>query len=267
FAARMSEMLNAGAAACMVAIGHRLGLFDLLAGMAPATSAAIAERAKLAERYVREWLAVMVVAGIVQYDPAARHYRLPPEHGACLTRGADLGNLAVYAQHIALFGRMEDCVLECFRSGRGLGYDAYPSFHQLMAEDSAQTVTAGLFDHILPLVPGLDARLEHGIDVLDAGCGRGSALIALAARYPRSRFTGYDLCEDAVAHAARCARETGLENARFVARELDGYAEPGAWDLITTFDAVHDQKDPEALLRGLRASLRAGGVYLMQDIG
>ena len=88
---------------------------------------------------------------------------------------------------------MQDRLLACFETGEGMRYGDYPCFHHMMAEDSAMTVTAGLFEHILPLVAGLDARLDAGIEVLDAGCGQGSALIALAGRYPRSRFTGYDL--------------------------------------------------------------------------
>jgi len=136
-----------------------------------------------------------------------------------------------------------------------------------MEEDSAQTVTAALFDHLLPLVEGIEARLEAGIDVLDAGCGRGSALLALARRYPESRFVGYDLCADTIAHAARAAADEGLANVTFETRDLDGYVEPSRWDFVTSFDAVHDQKDPESLIAGIAASLRRGGVYLMQDIG
>jgi SAM-dependent methyltransferase len=268
FAGRVAGMLDAGAAAAMISLGHRLGLFDTFAGLPrPATSAELAEAAALSERYVREWLAVMVMAGIVDHEPQSGRYRLPPEHGACLTRDAPLGNLAVYAQHIALLGKTEDRTLRNFETGGGTGYDDYPCFHQIMAEDSAQTVTAALFDHILPLVPGLHDRLEGGIDVLDAGCGRGSALIALARRYPKSRFTGYDLCHAATEAAGIAARAEGLDNIAFEARDLTGYAEPGRWDFVTSFDAVHDQKDPRGLIAGLRASLRAGGVYLMQDIG
>jgi 2-polyprenyl-3-methyl-5-hydroxy-6-metoxy-1,4-benzoquinol methylase len=267
FAGRVGDLLNASAAATMLSLGHRLGLLDTLAAMPPATSEQIAQRAELAERYVREWLAVLVMADIVHYDPATRRYHLPPSHAACLTRGAPLGNLAVYAQHVALFGKIEDRVIDCFRTGGGMAYDEYPCFHQLMAEDSEQTVTAGLFEHVLPLVDGIETRLEQGIDVLDAGCARGSALLALAARYPASRFTGYDLCADAIEHAAAAVLRAGLDNLRFETRDLTGYREPGRWDLITSFDAVHDQKDPEGLLRGLRASLKPGGVYLMQDIG
>jgi SAM-dependent methyltransferase len=147
---------------------------------------------------------------------------------------------------------MQDRVLEAFRTGKGMEYGDYPCFHEIMAEDSGQTVTAQLFDVILPLAEGLTERLETGIDVLDAGCARGAALIEMAKRFPKSRFTGYDLCEDAIEFAADAAHEAGLANIRFETRDLTGY---------------DDQKDPQGLLRGLRGALRPGGVYLMQDIG
>jgi 2-polyprenyl-3-methyl-5-hydroxy-6-metoxy-1,4-benzoquinol methylase len=136
-----------------------------------------------------------------------------------------------------------------------------------MAEDSGQTVVAQLFDLILPLAPELPGRLVEGIDVLDAGCGSGRALIAMAARYPNSRFTGYDLCADAITSAQQAARAAGVANVRFEQRDLTGFDEKEAYDLVTSFDAVHDQKDPQGLLNGLYGALRPGGVYLMQDIG
>lgn len=267
FAEHVGSMLDAGAGAAMISVGHRLGLFDTLSGRAPSTSAEIAKASGLTERYVREWLAVMVTAGIVEYSPRDATYRLPDEHAACLTRDAPLGNLAVYAQHIALFGKIEDRTIHIMETGEGTGYDDYPCFHQIMAEDSGQTVTAGLFDHILPLAPELDARLTEGIDVLDAGCARGSALLAMAKRYPASRFVGYDLCADAIEFAKKAAQAEGLTNVTFETRDLTGYDEPERWDFVTSFDAVHDQKDPLGLVKGIGASLRPSGIYLMQDIG
>lgn len=267
FAGRIGDVLDAGALAVMMSIGHRTRLFDVMADLPPSTSARIAARAGLAERYVREWLAVMVTGRIVGYDPRRRVYHLPAEHAACLTRGAPLGNFAVYAQHVAIMGAVQDRVLACFESGEGLAYGDYPCFHQIMAEDSGQTVTAGLFDCILPLTDGITDRLVWGIDVLDAGCGRGSALIAMAERYPSSRFVGYDLCPDAIEDATAAARAAGLGNVGFEARDLTGYDETERFDFITSFDAVHDQKDPQGLVRSLFGALKPGGVYLMQDIG
>lgn len=267
FAEKAGAMLEAGAVAVMMSIGHRLGLFDLMAALPPSTSEEIAQRAALSERYVREWLAVMVTGRIVAYHPQTKTYHLPSEHAACLTRGAQLGNLAVYAQAVAMMGQMQERLIACMETGEGLAYGDYPCFHQMMAEDSGQTVVARLFDTILPLAEGTAERLATGIEVLDAGCGRGAALIEMARRYPASRFTGYDLCGDAIAFAKEAARKAGLDNIRFEQRDLTGYDEKARFDLITSFDAVHDQKDPQALVRGLKGALRGGGVYLMQDIG
>jgi len=267
FSGKIAGMLDSGAVAVMISIGHRLGLFDVLAGLPASTSEAIAARAELSERYVREWLAVMVTGGIVTYDPSEKSYRLPAEHAACLTRGAELGNFAVYAQHIALLGQMQDRLLSCFETGEGLTYGDYPCFHQVMAEDSEQTVVAQLFETILPLVDRLKQQLAAGIEVLDAGCGRGLALMEMARHFPQSRFTGYDLGADAIEFATDAARKAGLTNVNFEARDLTGYDEKARFDLITSFDAIHDQKDPQALIRSMKGALKPGGVYLVQDIG
>lgn len=267
FAERIAGVINDGALAVMVSIGHRLGLFETLAGNPPMTSGELAVEAGLAERYVREWLAVMVTGRIVTFDATSERYRLPPEHAACLIKGAPLGNLAVFAQHVALLGQMQEAALNFFETGEGTRYGDYPCFHQIMAEDSEQSVASALRDHILPLVAGLEDRLRDGITVLDAGCGRGLALIELARAFPSSHFVGMDLCEDAIDYARLAARNAGLSNITFEVRDLTGYCEPGRFDLVASFDAVHDQKDPEGLVRGLAGSLKPGGVYLMQDIG
>jgi SAM-dependent methyltransferase len=267
FTERFADILNAGAVAVMASIGHRSGLFDVMAALPPSSSAVIAERAGLTERYVREWLAVMVTGRVVTFDATAGTYWLPPEHAACLTRGAPLGNLAIYAQAVALLGAVQDVVLECFATGGGTRYDQYPCFHQFMAEDSGQTVVDQLFSTLLPLAPGLVERLTAGIDVMDAGCGRGLALIAMAERFPASRFFGADLCRDAIEHATAEARSRGLANVRFEARDLTGFDQPAAFDLVTSFDAIHDQQDPAGLIRSLHRALRPGGIYFVQDIG
>jgi len=267
FAERLAETVNAAAVTVMISVGHRTGLFDTLATLPPATSAEIAQAAALSERYVREWLAAMVTGGIVRYDVRRQSYHLPPEHAACLTRGAPLGNFAVAANAIPVVAAVHDRIVECFETGEGTRYEDYPCFHQMMAEDSGQTVVDRLFDTILPLAPELPERLEAGIDVLDAGCGSGRALLALAARFPNSRFTGYDLCGDAIATAQQQAKAAGLANLRFERRDLTGFDEAARYDLVTSFDAVHDQKDPQGLLQSLHRALRPGGIYLMQDIG
>jgi hypothetical protein len=228
FADRMAETVNGAAVTVMVSVGHRTGLFDTLAELPPSTSEEIAAAAELSERYVREWLAVMVTGGIVRYDVRRKTYHLPAEHAACLTRGAPLGNFGVAANAIPVLSVAHDRIVECFETGEGTRYEDYPCFHQMMAEDSGQTVVDQLFDLILPLAPELPERLSAGIDVLDAGCGSGRALIAMAARYPNSRFTGYDLCADAIESAQKAAAAAGLENLYFERRDLTGFDEVAA---------------------------------------
>lgn len=266
FAGRMLTILNDGALALMISIGHRSGLFDAMATLPPVTTDELAAAAGLSERYVREWLAALVAGGIVIYDPESRSYQLPAEHAAWLTRAASPNNLAVTCQFISLMGSTEEAILEAFRSGGGLHYHEYPRFHEVMAEDSAQSVVAALFDAILPLVPGIEGKLEAGIDVLDLGCGLGRALIALAQAFPNSRFSGYDLSVEATTAAQAQARQLGLKNVRFAARDAAQLDETACYDLICTFDAIHDQADPARVLRNIRQALRPGGTYLMQDI-
>ena len=267
FANRMVDMLNSAATVLMASVGHRTGLFDVMSKLpAPATSEDVAAAAGLSERYVREWLGAMVVGGVVEYEARTRTYRLPPEHAAALTRSASPGNLAVSAQWIPLLGGVEDEVVAAFEHGRGVPYAAYTDFHRVMAEESAQTVVAGLHEHILPLVPGLAARLERGIDVLDIACGSGWAMIELAIAYPSSRFSGYDVSDQAIRAARAEARRRGAGNVRFEVRDVAEPFERGAFDLITAFDAIHDQAKPAAVLTNIRSALRPGGTYLMQDI-
>jgi 2-polyprenyl-3-methyl-5-hydroxy-6-metoxy-1,4-benzoquinol methylase len=267
FAGRLVQALNDGGLCLMVSIGHRTGLFDSMQGHPASTVAEIAARAGLIERYVREWLGAMVTGGVVEVDEASARFTLPDEHAAFLTRAAGTNNMATYGQYMAVLGGVEDDIVECFTRGGGVPYAKFPRFHALMAAD--QTVTSLLESHVLPLVDGLAARLAGGIDVLDAGCGSGRALLRLAELFPRSRFVGFDLSPEAVTAGTRQAAAQRLSNARFVARDLSDFdttADPHVFDFVTTFDAVHDQARPLALLRGIRRTLRPAGVYLMQDI-
>jgi SAM-dependent methyltransferase len=260
--------LNGTGIMLMCSVAHRTGLFDAMEAGEWASPQEVAGRAGLTPRYVRECLGALATGGVVEVDGEER-FRLPPERAAFLTRAAGPGNLAVFAQYAAVLGGVEDDVVHCFRNGGGVPYDRYPRFHEVMAEDSAMTVLAALEDAILPLVPGLIRRLEEGIDVLDVGCGRGRALLRMAERFPASRFTGFDLSREAIEWAREEARRRGLGNVDFQVRDLsdfDGTAEPGAYDLVTTFDAVHDQARPLAVLKGIARTLREDGVYLMQDI-
>jgi 2-polyprenyl-3-methyl-5-hydroxy-6-metoxy-1,4-benzoquinol methylase len=269
FAGSLIDTLNRSSLALMISIGHRTGLFDTMAEMEFSTSQEIADKAGLNERYVREWLGAMVTGGVIEYKPASKVYSLSPEHAGSLTRKAGADNIAVFTQYVAVMGAVEDDIVQCFRKGGGVPYEKFHRFHDVMAEDSGQSVLSSLESHILPLVPDLTKRLESGIQVLDVGCGEGRIIHKLASLYPESTFTGMDLSGEAISKAAQTAQKNGLKNVEFIVRDLSDFdqsAPPEKYDLITTFDAIHDQGKPLNVLKGIHKALRPDGIYLMQDI-
>src|SRR5262245_55745959 len=136
FAERMMDVLNGAGITLMLSIGHQVGLFDAMGDGAAATSAQIAAAAGLHERYVREWLGVLVTGGVIDFTPTDGTYLLPAEHAAWLTRDAGTDNLAVTAQFVPLLAQIEQPLIECFRHGGGVPYAAYPRFQQVMADNS-----------------------------------------------------------------------------------------------------------------------------------
>jgi 2-polyprenyl-3-methyl-5-hydroxy-6-metoxy-1,4-benzoquinol methylase len=269
FAEKLLGTLNQGALSIMISIGHRTGLFDVMAELPPSTSEEIAKAAGLNERYVREWLGAMLTGLVIDYIPEMKKYHLPREHASFLTRKAAADNIAVFAQYIPLLGSIEDKVIDCFKNGGGVPYSEFNRFQDVMSEDSNQSVVSSLLDVILPAIPGIVDKLERGIEVVDLGCGRGNAINLLAKTFPKSKFIGYDLSEDAINYAKSQAEKLALTNVTFEVKDLTYYnitAQQSKFDFVTTFDAVHDQARPDNLLEGIYKSLKEDGIYLMQDI-
>jgi 2-polyprenyl-3-methyl-5-hydroxy-6-metoxy-1,4-benzoquinol methylase len=251
----------------LAALGDRLNLFKTLAAHGPATSAELAKAASINERYAREWLGGMASAGYVQYDPATRRFTLPPEHVPVLAEEA--GPMYFGGAHQMLLGTFGvlDQLTTAFRQGGGVAQPEY-------SEDwwaGMERFTGGWFENLLlpqwiPAMPRVREALERGVDVADVGCNRGRALMKLARAFPRSRFVGYDVFEPAIRLATERAAAAGLaDRIRFEQRDVSKEL-PGQFDVITTFDVIHDAVDPLGLLRTIRQALRPGGTYVCLDI-
>jgi 2-polyprenyl-3-methyl-5-hydroxy-6-metoxy-1,4-benzoquinol methylase len=250
----------------LASIGDRLGLFTNLAH-GPATSTELANRAEINERYAREWLGAMASAGYVAYDPACERFTLPAEHLPVLAQ--EQGPIFFGGMHQMLAGMVGPLnqLIQAFQHGGGVPQSAYD--HNMW--DGLERFTAGWFENLLipvwlPAMPQVQARLERGALVADVGCGRGKALIKLAQAFPRSRYVGYDMFEPAIEKATAHAQEAGVtDRVRFELRDASAGL-PEQYDVITTFDVVHDAIDPRGLLRAIHQALRSDGRYVCLDI-
>ncbi len=261
FARKLFGHYTSGMLALMVDVGHKTGLFEA-AAKGPATSEELAERAELDERYVREWLGAIVTGGIMEYDTASRTYVLPAEHAVCLT-GTSSRNLAANSQLLAMLAKRLPAVIECFQNGGGVPYSEFrPDFTDYMDASWRLLYDGLLIKGFLPLVKGLPERLTGGIRVADLGCGTGHAINLMAREYPASDFVGYDIAADAIDRARAEARDMSLSNARFEVADVSRLPAKDEFDLITSFDAIHDQRDPAAVLRNAAMALAREGVYL-----
>jgi 2-polyprenyl-3-methyl-5-hydroxy-6-metoxy-1,4-benzoquinol methylase len=165
-----------------------------------------------------------------------------------------------------MLGEVEQKVIGCFRAGGGLSYSDYPRFHGLMAEQSGEGFDASLVDTILPMADGLPDLLRSGADLADIGCGSGHAINVMAGAFPASRFTGIDFSDEGLSVGAEEAKRLGVTNATFEAHDVANMDVTEAYDVITAFDAIHDQAEPARVLRNIYQALRPGGVFLMVDI-
>ena len=253
-----------GMVTLMIDIGYRTGLFEAAAA-GPATSSELADRAGLHERYVREWLGAMVTAGIFEYDPGTGIYTLPVEHAICLT-GDGASNAARFSLFTAMLGKHVQAVATAFREGGGVPYSAYrPEFTDVMDTMSRNIFDDGLVNGVLPLAPGVTERLESGARGADIGCGTGHAAVVLGQAFPKSTFVGYDLADDAIERGRAEAAAAGLTNVSFEIQDVAQLRVDQPFDVVFSFDTIHDQVDPAAVLANIHAALAPGGTYVMVE--
>lgn len=264
FGEQLLGVLTGGMLTMLIGIGYRTGLFEA-AARGPATSDELAERAGLQERYVREWLGAMVTGGIMEFDPDGGTHRLPKAHAALLT-GATSRNIGPVASSLRTLGTVLPQVERCFTEGGGVPIAEYAAVSAGgLGETWRHIYDEHLVDGFLGRVPGLAERLRAGARVLDLGCGTGHAVNVMAREFPESTFDGVDIATAAIADAEAERAAMGLPNAAFAVGDAAGLAPDRPYDVITAFDAVHDQAAPDVVLGRVRDALVPGGVFVMVD--
>ncbi|HEU5293839.1 MAG TPA: methyltransferase domain-containing protein [Burkholderiaceae bacterium] len=248
-------------------VGDRVGLFRAMAGSGPLDADTLAERAGVQSRYVEEWLAVMAGAGYVEHDAASGHFTLPDEHALFLTNPSTeyyLGGL-----FHGLPGMMSSVpkVAQAFERGEGVRFADFGSDLPLALEAMNRPVYENrLVRDWLPALPDALARLQRGGRAIDVGCGTGVVPIALAKAFTDATIAGLDFDARSIDIARGHARAAGVgQRVEFIHAGVDALPGQPGWDLITTFDVIHDLPDPLAALMRIRAALADGGTYLMVE--
>jgi len=251
----------------LLQVGDRAGLLRAMAGAGPLTAAVLAERAGVRPRYVEEWLAAVAGAGYVEYDAATDSFLLPDEHAQFLVNPQAETYLGGLYNGLPALMAMVPKLADAFQSGDGIAFSDFGTgMPQLLEVMNRPVYEARLVKHWLPALPEVLRRLQAGGSALDIGCGTGVVPITLAKAFPSAQISGIDLDAHSIGIAQGYARDAGLgDRVQLSSRRIEDLPADARWDLISTFDVVHDLPDPVDALRRIRAALSEGGSYLMVE--
>ncbi|GIH05215.1 SAM-dependent methyltransferase [Rhizocola hellebori] len=256
--------LGVGVTGPLMVLGDRLGLWAALASSGPVTPAGLAERTGLHERYLREWLRAVSVAGYLDYDPGAQTFTLSGEMAAVLaTDDSPASMIGVFSGFIGLWADL-DRIEDLFRTGAGLSWgDHHPALSAAQERFTRPMYEASLAKAWLPAADGVDVALRAGGSVLDIGCGYGVSTLVIASGYPQAKLTGVDSDDGSVAHARKAAAEAGLAQ-RVTFEVADASSLPGSgWDVAVFTDSLHDMGDPVGALKEAQRVVAPSGTVLI----
>ena len=265
FLHRFVSDLGATVAAGNVVVGHRLGLYQALAGSS-ATAEELAERTGTSPRYVGEWLRGQAAGGYVVYHPETDSYAMTEEQAFAL---ADPEG-AVYAPGAFVLAlgtlRAEPRITEAFRSGAGMGWHEHDEDVFVGCEQFFRPgYVANLLPSWIPALERVEARLQAGAKVADVGCGLGASTVLLAAAYPNSTFVGSDYHERSIELARKRATDAGVaDRVAFEVAPAAAFSGSG-YDLVATFDCLHDMGDPLATAGHVRQALAPDGTWMIVE--
>lgn len=267
FALRVWQFKQGEMVSLMIHLGDRLGLYRAMAGAGPLDSTQLAERTGLHERWVREWLRGQAAAGLLD-STDGQLFELGPEGAQVLAAEAS----SVWFAAGAFSGSsaapdIVDRLADAFRTGRGLSYDELgPSAAHQVERMLEPWCRLALIPRILPALDGMVDRLKSGARVADVGCGGGVTVATMATAFPDSHFEGFDISRHAIDRARAKVAAAGLANVELhVVQAADLPATP-PYDLILTFDCLHDMPRPAEAIAAIRRALAPDGTWLIKDI-
>ena len=250
----------------LVRMGDKLGLYKALNEHGPMTSAELAAKTKVAERYAREWLSQQAASGYLEYAPATGKFTLPPEQAMVFAEPDSPVYLQAAFDMVAVMLENQALVEPAFRSGKGVGWGDQS---QCLFCTTGRFFRTGYHHNLvaswLPALDGVMSKLERGATVADVGCGHGFSTIFMAKAFPNSTFVGYDFHPASVKQARAHAEQHGAAaNTKFEVAMASDF--PGKdLDLVTFFDCLHDMGDPVGAARHVLKTLKPDGSWMIVE--
>jgi SAM-dependent methyltransferase len=265
FVFRAVDEVGATLNTALVVMGDKLGYYRLLAE-GPLTAAQLAERSGTGGPYAREWLNAQAAGGYVTYDPESGKYTLPIEHAAALTDESSPAYLPGFFQ--IAYGTVHDAdrIVAVATAGDGVGWHDHTGDVHDGCERFFRTMYNGhLIGEWLPALDGVVAKLQAGARVADIGCGHGASTVLMAKSFPASVFRGSDYHRESIDTARERAAAAGVaDRVEFEVAPAQGFSGTG-YDLVATFDALHDMGDPIGAARHVYDSLADDGTWMIVE--
>ena len=266
FMERFVDMAAGAATLFTLAVADRSGLMRVLGESRPLTVDEVTEASGLDRRYVEEMLHQLTAAAVLDHDPETATFLLPPERATVIADDSSPYAMTGWLDMLPTAGNFIDEVAESARTGGGVPATRFGD-RMVHAVDRANAPSTRILltRRWLPAMPDVVARLEAGARVADVGCGSGTAVLTMAAAYPQSEFYGFDIDARSVAVARARAADAGLGNVTFEERAAEDLPTEPPFDLITTFDVVHDLAHPDSAVRRFREALAEDGTFLLME--
>jgi 2-polyprenyl-3-methyl-5-hydroxy-6-metoxy-1,4-benzoquinol methylase len=248
-------------------IGDRLGIFRAIAENGAMTSAELAHRTGLNERYLREWASTMTAAGYIDYNPSDRKFALnQAQRTVLLDEWSPLHMTGAFQYAITCIRQLSP-LTEAFRHGGGV---PFADFGPEIAESIRRMFQAGYEAWVvslwIPAVPDVHSRLVAGGEVAEVGCGSGQCLMPVAKAFPNSRFTGYDVDPRSISLARQRSAQEGLaDRVSFEQVPAEDIVDPDRFDLVMAFNCIHDMVNPRGALRAIQRALKSAGALMWSE--
>jgi len=267
-AERIINETNSALSCLTLYLGHKLDLFNSLKKVGPVTSSGLAAKTNYSERYLREWLECMTVNGYIEYDPSTNKFSLSEEHATVFCDRENSAYTVPFVYWIPSLSSVIDKLIEAFKTGRGISYSSYGIDLLFAQGEGNRPMFVNDIARWISSMPDIEKKLKsEGGRVLEVGCGDGWASISLAKYFPLIKIDAIDVDSSSISNASKNVKDQGLKERIFLySTPIENVPIKEKYDLIITFESIHDMAYPIQALRKMKEVVSPNGAVLVGDV-